>query len=144
MDYFINVWKSCKPDRPMRVNLCHHLLSPTDGSVISHLPQSVVTHNIAHSKSGAGATLVEFIAIFRERETEHTWLSLTGTCSSQPGEHFDLKNTNVLSSNKFWWSPLNIFTNLSCCIFERVCLLLHMWWNTVNPVHFSLHCVKTF
>lgn len=68
--------KSFKPDRPSSVNLCHHLLSPTDGSIISHFPQSEVLHNIAHSKGGAGAALVEGLACFRERETECVQLRL--------------------------------------------------------------------
>lgn len=47
---------SCKPDRSSFIDLCHHLLPPADGSIVSHLPQGVVLHNVALSKGGAGAT----------------------------------------------------------------------------------------
>lgn len=57
---------SCKPDWSIGVDLCHHLLPPTDISKISHFPQGVVLHNVAHSEGGAGATLIEGFALFRE------------------------------------------------------------------------------
>lgn len=56
---------SCPPDGSSGVDLCHHLLPPTDGSKISHFPHGVVFDNIAHSEGGAGATLVEGFAVFR-------------------------------------------------------------------------------
>lgn len=60
--------KRCKPDGSSSVDLCHHLLPPTDGSIIAHFPQGKVLDNVAHSKSGAGATLVEGLAIFTETQ----------------------------------------------------------------------------
>lgn len=59
--YFDHSMKKSKPDGSSLVDLCHHLLPPTDISIISDFPQCVVLHNIAHSKGGAGATLVEWL-----------------------------------------------------------------------------------
>lgn len=59
---------SCTPDGSSGVDLCHHLLPPTDGTKISHFPHGVVFDNIAHSEGGAGATLVEGFAVFRMRQ----------------------------------------------------------------------------
>lgn len=55
-----------KPDGSSGVDLCHHLLSPANISVVSHFPQGVVLHNIALTKGGAGATFVEGLALCRE------------------------------------------------------------------------------
>lgn len=59
---------SCTPDGSSGVDLCHHLLPPTDGTKISHFPHGVVFDNIAHSEGGASATLIEGFAVFGIRQ----------------------------------------------------------------------------
>lgn len=56
--------KSCEPDGSSGVDLSHHLLPPSDGSIVCHLPHGVVLHNVANSKGGAGATFIEGFAVF--------------------------------------------------------------------------------
>lgn len=75
--------EGCKPDWSSGVDLGHHLLPPTDRAEIPHFPQSVVLYNIAHSKGGAGATLVEGFAGFYSGTQNIDKVRLT-QCRVQP------------------------------------------------------------